>query len=232
MPTMLQRTVKERPILMSGPMVRALLAGRKTQTRRVVKPQPPTDGRWMPWEHSERPGYWFGYAPDGKVRNDVGAKLDDCGWVCPYGSVGDRLWVRETWSPDHRNFYPNFPIVYRADNGVTIESVGRVYSPEVDAWFAFRWQPSIHMPRWASRLTLEITSVRVERLQDISEDDAIAEGVDAVSVADVPRQAAWTRRQDYARLWDHLNAKRGYPWASNPWVWVIGFDVITGGPIQ
>lgn len=84
------------------------------------------------------------------------------------------------------------------------------------------WTPSIYMPRWACRLTLEITEIRVARLQDISEDDAIAEGCDAVSMDAVPRQATWSRKQDFAQLWDSLNAKRA-PWNSNPWVWVVSF---------
>ena len=87
-----------------------------------------------------------------------------------------------------------------------------------------KWKPSIHMPRKHCRLLLDVKAVRIQRLQNITEDDAVAEGVDAVSVADVPRQATWTRRQDFAQLWNSLNEKRGFGWDTNPWVWVVTFD--------
>lgn len=190
--------MKERPILFSSPMVKALLAGTKTQTRRLVKPQPGP-------ELGETPGAaWNAGFVDVK---------------CPYGQEGDRLWVREAWGFDSgvrgdfrplgRNDLSGMDLLthtlYRADGGK-----------------APRWRPSIHMPRWASRITLEVTSVRVERLQDITEEDAKAEGVDSVPVADVPRNGTLYHRDDFAQLWDIINGSKA-PWSSNPWVWVVGF---------
>lgn len=175
--------MKERPILFNGEMVRAILAGRKTQTRRAVKPQP-VEGCWMGgprngvWD--ERTGMaWFGQT-----------------WRCPCGVSGDCLWVRETWCSDPEPSQPE-RVCYRATAG--------------DESF-IRWKPAIHMPRWASRITLEIAEVRVQRLQDISEEDARAEGVENVYCA----------RDCFADLWDSINGKRA-PWSSNPWVWAISF---------
>lgn len=174
--------MKERPILFSAPMVRALLDGRKTQTRRVVKPQP-TATR----EEAIRT-----YGKGGTFILEAGF----FGVRCPYGQLGDRLWVRETWGA-----CAGSP-VYRADDNATCPDGGR-------------WKPSIHMPRWASRITLEVTGVRVERLQDISEEDAIAEGV--------PEQRGdpWA----FQCLWDSINgARERCSWAANPWVWAITFS--------
>lgn len=199
--------MKERPILFSGPMVRAILEGRKTQTRRVVKARNicaeclqsdnapnnytdlvDADGR------ANVAGAIFGTTPYLKTgfckHNDVcGERIR-----CPYGKPGDRLWVRETWQP-YGDLY-----AYRAtppfeDNG--------------------NWKPSIHMPRAVSRLTLEITNVRVERLQDISVEDAIAEGV-------VAGNSPTPSDEKFAEIWDKINGKK-HPWASNPWVWVVEF---------
>ena len=170
--------MKERPILFSAPMVRALLAGTKTQTRRIIKPQ-----------HLA----FF--------NQDAAAMLSD--WnerPLPYGQPGDRLWVRETFGhfECNQHFKPGCNVYYRADgNCLELEP----------------WRPSIHMPRWASRITLEITSVRVERLQDISEADAIAEGVYT--------DPACPAYDAYAQLWDEINGLGS--WEANPWVWVIEF---------
>ena len=154
--------VRERPILFSAPMVRAILEGRKTQTRRVVKPQP----------H---------HGPVGEMVCLGGADwaMDDGDlsgqFRCPYGVPGDRLWVREAWAPNEGSAGG---YIYRADVG---EGSSGFYQADlkIGEWthIAPRWRSSIHMPRWASRITLRITDVRVERLQDISEADAIAEGL-------------------------------------------------------
>jgi hypothetical protein len=226
--------VRERPLLMSGPMVRAILDDRKTQTRRVVKPQP----EWLAdaW-------YWRSRRYD----NGDGAQyfhtatfsrplLEEWARACPYGQPGDRLWVRETWGvgtrPD-QNEGCRDGIEYRAD-AIGLDEredlpLYRVSPPDTVCLddLAGRWRPSIHMPRWASRLTLEITGVRVERVQDIREQDAIAEGVDAVALSDMPRQATMTRRADFRQLWDTLNAKRGYGWDVNPSVWALSFRRVT-----
>ena len=194
--------MKERPILFSGPMVRAILDGCKTQTRRVINPQ-------IPVPQSCGPG-------DFLLVDEFG---DETVKQSPFGAPGDRLWVRETFVVDYevgegtRGGVPP-AVFYRAtDDGKTNFTPGMEH-----------WKPSIHMPRMYCRLLLDVKAVRVERLQEITEEDATAEGVDAISLADAPRQATWSRRQDYAQLWDSLNKKRGFGWDTNPWVWVIEFE--------
>jgi hypothetical protein len=185
---------KERPILFKTEMVKAILEGKKTQTRRVVKSQPKAVGKFI-----ENGIYTYG---------NHGDEPDDF-VTCPYGQPGDRLWVRETWAAigsaaemkiSEMNSTWWDMIVYRADANTP------VYHD---------WKPSIFMPRWASRITLEITEVRVERLQDITEQDAICEG--AIAWAG-PGSAI----EDYQMIWNKINHKT-YPWHSNPWVWVISF---------
>lgn len=189
---------KERPILFSGPMVRALLDGRKTQTRRVVKPQPPEGVCRCPYA-----GGWAHEHADGACS---------CRLIrCPYGWIGDRLWVREAWGlmdtqpsdgPDRAT------LGYRADGDAAAPN-GRHQL----------WRPSIHMPRWASRITLEITDVRVERLQDISEDDAWAEGFPDPEGAN--REYPDRARYWFRNLWGEINGKGS--WDMNPWVWALTF---------
>lgn len=179
--------MKEIPIIFSAPMVRAILAGKKHQTRRLVKPDGVlVDGGGQPftqrWDGSEQVNW----------RRDV---------RCPYGVAGDKLWVRETWR-HQASPHTVSSCRYRVDE-----------TPENDH---YQWRPSIFMPRWASRITLEVTSVRAERLQEISEADAAAEGI-----AHVPPDSRLVPL--YAQLWDSLNAKRA-PWASNPWVFVVSFQ--------
>jgi len=186
----------EKPIIFSAPMVRAILEGRKTQTRRVAKPQPhSTDGTpesWRTWSRYERIGKWFTIYADG----DYPARFT---LTSPY-VLGDKLWVRETGAFE----CPSAPI-YRADLSET----------DAKLW---KWTPSIYMPRRASRITLEITCVRFERLREISESDAKAEGVrlDARRMDDDYRGA-------FHLLWDEINGERA-PWHSDPWVWVIEFQ--------
>lgn len=213
----------DRPILFSGAMVRAILDGRKTMTRRVLKPQP-RDG-------VEAASHRFGWD---WVRG--GSEPWPLGRVAPPYSPGDRLWVREAWKPhstfDHmkpREMPPTAKVFYLADGG---------YSPP-----GSRGRPGIHMPRFVSRLTLTVTDVRVERVQDISEADAKAEGIKRVFIQ-VPcgnrvldqrmfgvergdPQADFTARSRFSSLWDSLNAKRGYAWEDNPWIVAVSFDVHT-----
>jgi hypothetical protein len=194
--------MKERGILFSGPMVRAILEGRKTQTRRVVKWPEWAGEAYGPVLAAQRPVTGIAYYEDGHPRRRL---------TCPYGVVGDRLWVRETWAPFCPPDLPRPPgqkaerldtICYRADpHQVRLERMAEDGQ--------LRWRPSIFMPRWASRITLEVKAVRVEQLRDITVGDVRAEGVD-------PEPGAW------GRGWDSINGKRA-PWESNPWVWVVSF---------
>ncbi len=206
--------MKERPIIFSAPMVRAILAGAKTQTRRVMKPQfaadavpaemPATDpiGGWVVGGHS---GVWW---------CDAAANPDDAR-LCPYGQPGDRLWVREAWAIPHSCDHLKPSTITVIDGGRTLLAQRRVYYEATEGLGGLRKRPSIYMPRWASRITLEVTGVRVERLQDISEADARAEGI---SRADCPD---WHATTDYRALWESINGPSS--WAANPWVWVVEF---------
>jgi hypothetical protein len=207
--------MKERPILFSAPMARAILAGSKTQTRRVVQ--------YVNYWHIDRHiSDWHLSMPpilaDGVATFELQSDVDDTRNVavrCPYGQPGDLLWVRETWAV--RKLQAGYWVEYKAD------SKNARAPEEVDAFALFTvgtWRPSIFMPRWASRLTLRITEVRVERVQDISETDAMDEGVD------YRRDFGESYRDAFAALWDDINAKRGYGWDVNPWVWVISFEVV------
>lgn len=222
--------MKERPILFSAPMVRALLAGTKTQTRRVVKPQPPATGG--------NGGVLQGIVPSLLVTNrgqmfDVRYALDNPMAIsCPYGAPGDRLWARETFMdlqgtgvehrPDPRGQL--HPYAYQADTPPGSRG------DEARKEYGLKWKPCIHMPRAASRITLEVTSVRVERLQDISEADALAEGIQRYTGS-----LRWVRYLDaitgeachntaaeaFKALWIGINGQES--WDANHWTWVIEF---------
>lgn len=240
--------MKERPILFSAAMVRALLAGTKTQTRRVVRPQPA--------DNAILPRYWSDvlrrrkdpdvYGSDGLTWGNV--PLADGSWGdvrCPYGQQGDRLWVKETWRPRISHGCSmdacdcdDVHVTYAADGE---RSEGRYFrgSDIPDSWSmpkaSERGNVSpLFMPSWASRLTLEITGVRVERLQAISEEDARAEGVKAIpgmswhsfaeASAGIPMHEH-TAIDAYAALWESINGAGS--WDANPWVWVIEFTRVT-----
>lgn len=191
-----QDSVPCRPILFSGPLVRPILDGRKTQTRRLVKPQP--GGIWG--SGVARPGNLLGVRSDAfHVHANVQSERRFL--YCPYGKPGDRLWVRETWCK-----YGSAAI-YRADY--------EKHSPISDG-IGGPWRPSIHMPRWASRITLEVTQVRVQRLQEISEEDVQSEGCTGSPFG------SFADKMLFPTLWDSL-AKPGATWAENPWVWAITF---------
>lgn len=182
--------MKERPILFSGEMVRAILDGRKTQTRRVLTGD--FDGDF------DRDGWPLVTWPSTGCLTRATPR---------YGGPGDRLWVRETWGVD-----APLDDVRRAYEDVTGGSLGAsVYyrADRVHENTGLTWKPSIHMPRWASRIILEITNIRVERVQDISQTDVMAEGTQG--------------KRSFANLWDSINAARGYGWDANPWVWVVEF---------
>jgi hypothetical protein len=185
--------MKEHPILFSGEIVKAILEGRKTMTRRVINVSP------FRTLIQNAAGNW-------RCMDNEGIDPDSPTWKCPYGQVGDRLWVRETFNV--QNGVPK----YASDSNTNFKLPIGYYSE--------RWHPSIFMPRWASRITLEITEVRVEQLQCIGEFDAAAEGVKAQP--DKNTDGWRTLIDDYKELWDSINGKK-YPWSSNPWVWVIGF---------
>lgn len=211
--------MKERPIIFSGEMVRAILEGRKTQTRRAMKPQPPSDAETMVPLHGclWQPGYYpmqngLAYPCGGKIR-------------CPYGVPGDHLWVRETFGYVWPDWCDNGLI---EDGGIarpiTVEECDIVYrATDPDYLWANEegeectmWKPSIFMPKNRARIWLGVVSVRAEQLQDITERDACAEGCPLEPTA--PHPMAWFRD-----LWDNLNAKRGYGWDMNPWIWRIAF---------
>lgn len=200
--------MRERPIPFSAPMVRAILAGAKTQTRRVVTPAPVfwqapfPDGSWQ-WDGGSqllRAGFGAAY-----VHTDAASMANIAARFCRYGKPGDRLWVRETWAPCPDRGAPH--TVYRADNGLRYEG---------ETW---KWRPSIFMPRWASRTTLEITGVRVEHLQAISEADAMAEGVEPLLVP--PDGGGAPHVEGYRALWESIHGVGS--WDANPWVWVVEF---------
>ena len=204
-------TTKERPILFRAPMVRALLDGSKTQTRRVVKSQPTGgwgfDGAYGRITSPHHKKGKFGAF----IQRGVGTDFPETDLiVCPYGQPGDRLWVREAWST-HACFDRYAPSELTRIRSFHYWADGDLVTGKK--------RPSIHMPRWASRITLEITSVRVERLQDISRGDAMAEGCPFPNMAqgDDPRQ--W-----YEQLWGEINGPDS--WSANPWVWAIEFKRI------
>lgn len=249
---------KERPILFSGPMVRAILEGRKTVTRRPVK-----GGQIPRLEYPDSPEPWiavgqhhprYGFVVHGKTERECAVKVGELG-ACPFGEPGDRLWVREAWLADAqldsivpRDLSQGEPIMYPADGSVRQTGCAMVSQG--------RGRPSIHMPRWASRILLEITAVRVEHLQDISDDQAKAEGMvytdfgmqerpGKVSLDGgktfhpmKPQQAPGWHAGDATQPDQCLDRARWafanlwekingeYSWDANPWVWVVEFKRI------
>ena len=198
--------VKERPILFSAPMVRTILENRKTVTRRALK---------MPH------GFW---------ETSATGELMPIPANCPYGKPGEQLWVRETWYCDHfevmRGPYlkpDDLDVGEALDDGTLVYAADGLTPYEADQPI---WKPSIHMPRWASRILLEITEVRVERLQDISRADIRAEGLQCppeLASDDVsPNYRDW-----YPAAWRELRESTGGNWDANPWVWVVEFKRVT-----
>jgi hypothetical protein len=229
--------MKERPIIFSNEMVQAILDGRKTQTRRVIKTTKKTE--WLLTYN------WT----DEYIKNPDNYLVDDC----PYGAIGDRLWVREKWRIVG---FGEDPFVIEYADGVVLEEPGASHifdydndqyvklteqscadcqnagiMPDNDGYYYFengivptRWRSPIHMPRWASRITLEITDIRVERLQEISERDCCLEvGAELEYPGPGPEPYKRQMKEVFAYTWDSLNEKRGYPWSNNPLVWVIEF---------
>ncbi len=210
---------KDRPIIFSAPMVRALLDGRKTQTRRVLKPQPEATWSLDParWPAARVGRFWF--------TDDPAMPGNHC--ICARFEPGDRLWVRE-----------NHALVGGGDPGIPIYAANWREDARARGFDNIpdkppRWTPSIHMPRWASRLTLIVTDVRVQRLQDISEEDAIAEGVSKIRDCcyvvpgfdyDKIGLCHTSPVTPFQKLWESINGEES--WAANPWVVAITFRTI------
>lgn len=199
------REMKQRPIIMSVESVQAILDGRKTQTRRVVKNNPKNIFKFNCTKLIEKGLEFFGFC--GEDKRVISKHIK-----CPYGKKGDRLWVKESF---HKYEEDGEHIVYKNPKEPT-----RVFK-RFESYEVGKWNSPLFMPRSLSRLTLEITNIRVERLQDITEDDAIAEGIKPLLVP--PDGGSQPYVEGYRYLWDKLNAKRGYSWESNPFVWVIEF---------
>lgn len=241
--------MKERPVIFNGEMVRAILYGRKTQTRRVIKVQPESKTfglrKIIESENASEEGKYYWSLSDAlgisRARSNP--------FLCPFGQVGDRLWVRETFADVNTDGGPAF--TYRADHGLKFclddESpvdYDRYPGKNFAMWCSdlwngedgHSWSPSIHMPRWASRITLEITAVRVERLNDISEEDAEAEGIDMEAlydsqdcydcIADHNMTGRPTVTGAFKYLWESIYGVDS--WNANPWVWVIEFRRVGG----
>ncbi|WP_334354360.1 hypothetical protein [Enterobacter hormaechei] len=235
--------MKERGMIFNGEMVRAILDGRKTQTRRIMKVQP------QPCNHAN----WPDYSPDSQWKSYPngwccavcanGTTIDHRhhakGINCPFGAVGDHIWVREAFQgplvseellEEYRAYPEKFEnpeyCEYAADGGPRPEYC------DLDDNLRHGWRPSIHMPRWASRLTLEITGVRVERLNSISQKDAQAEGMELTgwrpTYSDPDSGGeVWTPYDNFAQLWESIYGEES--WQANPWVWVIEFKVASPG---
>lgn len=226
-------SIAELPILFTAPMVRAILDGRKTQTRRIMKPQPAGDIRSHTLPNAQA------HAWISSLRHKYGQTTVH---TCPHGQKLDRLWVRETWATVNGECGPGF--AYKADGafmqpeydgpnfGAGPSFNYDKYPGEYTMWYSdllegvpgHKWRPSIHMPRWASRITLEILNVRVQRLRDISEADAMAEGAPRCVMDDEGKfyeSEKGTYRCGFAGLWDHINGAGS--WDACPFVWAIAF---------
>ncbi|CNL30274.1 phage-like protein [Yersinia enterocolitica] len=200
--------MNEKPILFNAEMVNAILSGRKTQTRRIMKVQPQVTERRL----RELGAWQDGFNLSQQVNAAFQAGFIDVS--CPLGKPGDQLWVRETWNK-HGGL-----LTYRADHDWIEEMRKATVCPA-------KWVPSIHMPRWASRINLLITGVRVERLQDISQEDAQAEGMELTgwrpTYSDPDSGGEYeTPYDNFAELWISIYGEES--WQANPWVWVINFE--------
>lgn len=228
--------MKSRPILFTGEMVRALLAGTKTQTRRIIKPQPPI-------------GVKVQFAPiycGPDMENDPRPMLAwrIPGWMdvktrlCPYGQIGDQLWVRETWcrlteiepSPGSEECQTKTYYAATETEPVMLCDGDGFSATRKDGGERSPWKPSIHMPRALSRISLEITDVRVQRLQEISEGDAKAEGCTETQITEWrgrpdPSMKWGSHRESYRKLWDEINGSGG--WDLDPWVWALTLRRVT-----
>ncbi|HHQ2449131.1 TPA: hypothetical protein ACTW2S_000378 [Raoultella planticola] len=216
--------MKERGMIFNGEMVRAILDGRKTQTRRIMAPQPADDIERSAFPNPDAIGW------KSSLKHKYGSTTAH---FCPFGAIGDRIWVRETFRV-HSRATDVATLVYKASernswteqtNRVPVAVCNKPATPE-------KWTPSLHMPRWASRILLEITDVRVERLNSISQEDAQAEGMELTgwrpTYSDPDSGGeAWTPYDNFAQLWESIYGEES--WKANPWVWVIEFKRVEGG---
>ncbi|MEH3539426.1 hypothetical protein POV95_01750 [Klebsiella variicola] len=229
----------ERGMIFNAEMVRAILDGRKTQTRRIMKLQPkPSKSRpgdfWFSSKKLESMVHVSDLAPGNSPIADYHLFIQE--HCCPFGAVGDRIWVREAFRV-HSRATDVATLVYKASERnswteqtrrVPVAVCNKPATPE-------KWTPSLHMPRWASRILLEITDVRVERLNAISEEDAAAEGVppagsllpDYPGTFLTPKGDFATAKVAFQRLWESIYGAEN--WLANPWVWVIEFKRVEGG---
>ena len=219
----------EKPILFKTEMVQAILAGKKSMTRRIIKPQPNGQLKCVIKHETKGRSCWM---------EDNADQLSKDFKFHKYYEVGDILWVRETWAKlcrvDENGYthYDEETIYYAADGGPSID----LY--DADGFLLddqnMKWRPSIFMPRYAARLFLKVKDIRVERLQDITEEDARSEGIKWTNEG--PLHAHYlnhnlnaflnfkTSKEAFSSLWDNINLKRGYGWGINPWVWVVEFE--------
>lgn len=228
--------MKERPIIMSAESVLALLDKRKSQTRRVINPQPPkqydinaSDAHGFATWANAAAGFW---PPENPIK-------------CPYGAPGNRLWVKERWyieksSADTWMNPPNSHVTVQYSVGTEQKTDKPIWDGRWNYWWTKyikprddRWRNPLFMPRWASRIILEILNVRVERLGDIDNEGALAEGVNRAGEGEIVLllgehgQPAMSKVIfDFAKAWNRVNEKRGFGWHTNPWVWVVEFRVV------
>lgn len=196
--------IKERPIIFNAEIVNAILDGHKTQHRQVMKVQPLVDGCQLAWDVHSRKAHWV------KVNNRMALLHNDKRYfLCPFGKVGDRLWVRETWQTHCDNDHLK---ATELQQDCAIQ-----YPASYDGWVSKK-RTSTQMPRWASRITLEITKVRFERLNDISDADALAEGVDRTNTS-----ISGYAKERFKRRWEKIYGDGS--WMKNPFVWVIDFKI-------
>ena len=211
----------DRPILFNREMVRAILEDRKTMTRRVVKPQPimMDSGMWYP---SENPGdrknkTGLHYANEKHMRKGMSIDFSPC------GQPGDKLWVRETFAYKTRPKTENSSLIYKADFDTKDGFGSEIIDFNTGMTTPLTWEPSIFMPRWASRITLEIINVGIQRIQEIKYFDIMKEGAPLSTYPHHHDSYDTKLFEWFTGIWDSVNAKRGFGWDANPWVWIIEF---------
>lgn len=219
--------MRERPILFSDQRVRALLIGQQTQTRRIMKSQ-----AFGPGQDNHEGCYAFDVMTNHRHGHQI-MSMENLNYCCPYGQPGDQLWVREAWRgpiipPEQVNEYEKSPASFRYPHYCQYRADASEYGNNVGGRDKFGWQTGIHMPRWASRINLQITHVRAEKIQTISDDDIIAEGVQTdshfLNSFFTMNSETGSPKEAYKRAWEKQYGSTS--WEVNPWVWVIEFKLI------